>query len=109
MIQLSFRSILKFAILTLLSLVNFSSVQGQYKNNEKLVIVYPKPDQIFNDQNGYGLILGRVSNPANTLLINSEKVNLQQDGSFLHYAKVIQPEINDSIYLSPEKFIQGFF
>lgn len=109
MIQLSFRSILKFAILTLLSLVNFSSVQGQYKNNEKLVIVYPKPDQIFNDQNGYGLILGRVSNPANSLLINSEKVNLQQDGSFLHYAKVIQPEINDSIYLSPEKFIHGFF
>lgn len=109
MIQLSFKSIIKFAILTLLSLVNFSSVQGQYKSNDKLVIVYPKPDQIFNDQDGYGLILGRVSNPNSSLFINSEKVNLQQDGSFLHYAKIIHTEINDSIYLSPEKHIQGFF
>lgn len=109
MIQLSFKSLFTFFGFILLSLINFTLVQGQSENQEKIVIVYPKPNQILNDQNGYALILGRVDKNLKSLFINSSKVVFNQDGSFLHYSRIIYPEINDSIYLTSEKFISGYF
>lgn len=109
MMQLSFKTIITLIILSFLSMINFSSLQGLNDKNDKLIVVYPKSNQIISDQDGYCLILGRVDKNIESLYINYEKVNVDQDGSFLHYTKVIYPEINDSLYLSSEKFVQGYF
>ena len=109
MIQLSFKSIMTSIILLFFSLINFSPLQGGNESNNKLIVVYPKPNQVISDQNGYCLVLGRVDKKINSLYINDEKVNVDQNGSFLHYTRVIYPEINDSLYLSSGKLIQGYF
>lgn len=109
MIQLSYKKLFSTLILLFLCLINFSPLQGQSDNQTKLTVVYPKPNQVLNDQEGFVLTLGRVDKTIHMLLINSEKVSLNEDGSFLHYTKLIYPEISDSIYLSPEKFIQAYF
>lgn len=93
----------------ILSLINFSALHSQPEAQPNLVIVYPKPNQLVNDQNGFALILGRVSNGVKNLFINSEKVEFDEIGSFLHYTKIILPELNDSIYFSDEKLINGYF
>ncbi len=108
MIQYYYRVITVFAAI-ILSLINFSKLHSQTEAQPNLVIVYPKPNQIINDQNGSALILGRVSNDVKNLFINSEKVEFDETGSFLHYTKIILPELNDSIYFSEEKIINGYF
>lgn len=108
MIQSSFKSTLIFVISLLLSVVNFYPLHGQTEEDQ-LIIVYPKPNQLISDQNGYALILGRVNKSVKSLFINSEKVNFDDDGAFIYYTKLIYPDISDSIYLSNEKLISAYF
>ncbi|NPV12523.1 MAG: N-acetylmuramoyl-L-alanine amidase [Ignavibacteria bacterium] len=109
MMRLSFNSILLYIITAFLSIINFSVAQNNENQKDELIIVYPKPNQIVSDQDGYCLLLGRISNTGKSLFVNSEKVPVDKNGSFLYYTKIILPEITDSIYLSEEKFVTGYF
>ena len=109
MIQLSFKTLLIFILTAFLSVIDFGIAQDKEEKKDELIVVYPKPDQIVNPQDNFCLILGRIVNPEKSLFINSEKVAVEENGSFLHYAKVILPELTDSIYLSNEKYLSGYF
>ncbi|MCX8056669.1 MAG: N-acetylmuramoyl-L-alanine amidase [Ignavibacteria bacterium] len=109
MIQSSYKSFVITLVSLLLSLINFSELQSQGESKSKITIIYPKPNQIISPQDGYALILGNVSNDVKELLINSEKVNFDKDGSFLYYSKIILPSLTDSIYLAKEKYLNGYF
>lgn len=109
MIRLSYNTFIVFLIGILLSLIDFTSLHSQSESTSKVIIVYPKPNQIVNDQNGYCLILGKVAQSVKSLFINSQKVDFDQNGAFLFYTKIVLPELNDSIYLSKERFINGYF
>ena len=109
MIQLSFKSLLTFILTAFLSFINFSVAQNNEEKKAELIVVYPKPNQVVNTQNGYCLLLGRISDPSKSLFINNEKASVEINGSFLHYAKVILPELTDSLYLSEEKYLSGYF
>jgi N-acetylmuramoyl-L-alanine amidase len=109
MIRLSYNSLLLYILTAFLSIINFGVAQNNENQKDELIIVYPKPNQIVSDQDGYCLLLGRISNTGKSLFVNSEKVPVDKNGSFLYYTKIILPEITDSIYLSEEKFVTGYF
>ncbi len=109
MIPLSFKTVLIYILTVFLSIIDFNVAQNKIYNQEELIVVYPKPNQIVNAQNGYCLILGRISDISKNLFINSEKVQVEKNGAFLHYTKIILPELTDSIYLLDENYIDGYF
>ncbi|MGB9665446.1 MAG: N-acetylmuramoyl-L-alanine amidase family protein [Ignavibacteria bacterium] len=108
MTQLSFNSILIYILTAFLSIINFSIAQNEVINQDELIIVYPKPNQVVNAQNGYCLVLGRITHSKKNLFVNSEKIKVEQNGTFLHYSKIILPELTDSIYFSDEQYISGY-
>lgn len=108
MIQLSFKSIVLNLLVLSLSLINFGVAQINDNQTEKVTIIYPKPNQLINDQNGKFLILGNVSDPNIPLFINNEKIVFEKNGGFIHYTSAIIPEITDSLYLSDKNYIEGF-
>lgn len=109
MIPLSSKTVLIYILTVFLSIIDFNVAQNKIYNQEELIVVYPKPNQIVNAQNGYCLILGRISDISKNLFINSEKVQVEKNGAFLHYTKIILPELTDSIYLLDENYIDGYF
>lgn len=110
MIQSSYKKIHKKIILIVsslfLSFVNFTfSVSS---NDEKITIIYPKYNQYVNPQNGFCLTLGKLSDPTIKLKINFEDVEVQSNGTFLYYAKLIYPVLNDSTYNLLGDTLDGF-
>ena len=109
MIQLSFKFLLTYLLCAFLSLINFGNTQDEETRKDEIIIVYPRPNQVVNVQDGYCLLLGRILNTEKSLFINSEKISFEKNGAFLHYTKVVLPELTDSLYLSDEKHLTGYF
>lgn len=110
MIQLSFKSIILNLLIFCACLFNFSVAQknDNEKDIDKITIIYPKSNQLINDQNGKFLILGNTSNPLIPVFINNEKIGVDKNGGFIHYTSAIIPELTDSVYLSDKDYIEGF-
>lgn len=71
----------------------------QYKNIiafdvPRLLITYPAENSLVSTQNGYCYVLGQITPPADILLINGEKVLMDDDGAFLYYGKLNLEETN---------------
>lgn len=84
-------------LIVFISTANFS----EGIETPQVKIVYPSSGTVLNTQNGFCYILGTVT-PANAkLFINNNEVQIEKDGAFIHYTRVIY-ESQDLVIQLPD-------
>ncbi|MBU2447316.1 MAG: N-acetylmuramoyl-L-alanine amidase [Bacteroidetes bacterium] len=84
-------------LIVFLSLTNFS----EGTETPQVKIVHPSAGTVLNTQNGFCYVLGTVTPSNAKLFINGDEAQIEQDGAFIHYTRVIY-ESQDLIIQLPD-------